>query len=237
MELTVADQNIENLVVPLTPGPVIKGAFKLEGTDQTSQTPAPKAPYNVYFRNMDDAFNGRPEALTREANDDGTFRMQGVTPGVVRVSVGGVAENSYVKSIQFGGQDVNNKDLDLTTSGGGELQIVISPNGAEVTGTVRDADGKAVPSAIVMICSKDGQVAKQANTDQNGGFDSKGLAPGEYKVFAWEDRGEGVITDPDFRKAFESKATVVKLVEKSRENVEPAMITKAAMDVEAAKIR
>jgi hypothetical protein len=102
---------------------------------------------------------------------------------------------------------------------------------------VRDADGKGLPSAIVQICDKGGEIAKTLNTDQNGGFDLKGLAPGEYKTFAWEDRGEGVISDSDFRKSFEGKATVVKLAEKSRENIEPTLITKDAMEVEAAKIR
>lgn len=235
LEVAVADQNIENLIVPLTPGPEIKGVFKTEGADPAPQTTAAKANPSVQFRGVDDPISS--SASYAQANDDGTFRMQGVTPTVVRASVNGLPENTYVKSIVFGGQDVKGKDLDLTSGSGGTLEIVISPNGAEVTGVVRDADGKAVPSAIVQICDKNGEVAKSANTDQNGTFDLKGLAPGEYKTFAWEDRGDGVITDPDFRKAFESKATVVKLSEKSRENIEPLMITKDAMEVEATKIR
>lgn len=235
LEVAVADQNIENLIVPLTPGPEIKGVFKTEGADPAPQTTAAKANPSVQFRGVDDPISS--SASYAQAKDDGTFRMQGVTPTVVRASVNGLPENTYVKSIVFGGQDVKGKDLDLTSGSGGTLEIVISPNGAEVTGVVRDADGKAVPSAIVQICDKNGEVAKSANTDQNGTFDLKGLAPGEYKTFAWEDRGDGVITDPDFRKAFESKATVVKLSEKSRENIEPLVITKDAMEVEATKIR
>jgi hypothetical protein len=219
----------------LTPGPDIKGVFKTEGPDPAPQTAAAKANPSVQFRGVDDPMS--PGVAYAQANDDGTFRMQGVTPSVVRVSVYGLPENTYVKSIVFGGQDVKGKDLDLTSGSGGTLEIAISPNGAEVTGTVRDADGKAVPSAIVQVCDKSGEIAKSANTDQNGAFDLKGLAPGEYKTFAWEDRGDGVITDPDFRKSFESKATIVKLSEKSRENIEPLLITKDAMDVETAKIR
>jgi hypothetical protein len=235
LEINVSDQNIENLVIPLVPGPEIKGAFKMEGTDPASQTPGPKAPFTVQLRPADGSTNmGMGYA---QANEDGTFRMQGVLPALMRAEVYNLQENTYVKSITFGGRDVNGMDLDLTSGSGGELQIVLSPNGAEVTGTVRDGDGKAMASAVVQICDKEGMVAKTANTDQNGAFDAKGLAPGEYKVFAWEDRGEGVITDPDFRKSFESKAAVVKLSEKSRENLEPVMIAKDLMDVEAAKIR
>jgi hypothetical protein len=80
--------------------------------------------------------------------------MQGITPGVVRVSVFTLPENTYVKSINFGGKGVNGKDLDLTASAGGEMQILLAPNGAEVTGTVRNANGKGLPSVIVQICDK-----------------------------------------------------------------------------------
>jgi hypothetical protein len=163
--------------------------------------------------------------------------MQNVTPSVVRVSVFNLPENGYVKAITFGGADVNAKDLDLTAGTGGEMQILVSANGAEVTGTVREADGKGLPSVIVQICDKNGEIAKTANTDQNGAFDVKGIAPGEYKVFAWEDRGDGIISDPEFRKVFESKASVVKLLEKSHENIEPELIGKERIEVEAAKIR
>ncbi len=235
LEVTVSDQSLENLVVPLTPGPEIKGVFKTDGTDPASQTPGPKAPAGVSLRSVDDAQNRNYGYA--QAEDDGTFRMQGVTPGVFRVYVFSLPENTYVKAINFGGQDVNGKDLDLTAGSGGEMQILLAPNGAEVTGVVRDADGKGLPSAIVQICDKNGEVAKTANTDQNGAFDLKGLAPGEYKTFAWEDRGDGIISDPDFRKSFESKATVVKLLEKSHENIEPTLIAKDAMEVEAGKLR
>jgi hypothetical protein len=232
--VTVADQDIEGLVVPLVPGPAIKGSFKTEGVDPASQTAGAHELPNVNFRALDPSNRAGAYA---ESNEDGTFRVNGVIPGVYRVNVFGLPENSYVKAINFGGQDFNGKDLDLSNSSGGEMQVVISPNGAEVTGTVRDADGKPVPSAVVQVCDKSGEVAKSANTDQNGAFDLKGLAPGEYKVFAWEDRGDGIVQDPDFRKIFESKATVMKLAEKSHENVEPAMIAKAAMDTEAAKLQ
>jgi len=234
LEVTVADQDIEGLVVPLVPGPTIKGSFKTEGVDPASQTPGAHALPAVNLRALDQS--NRTFAYA-ESNEDGTFRVNGVMPGVYRVNVGGLAENTYVKAINFGGQDFNGKDLDLSNSSGGEMLVVLSPNGAEVTGTVRDSDGKPVPSAVVQICDKSGDVAKSADTDQNGAFDLKGLAPGEYKVFAWEDRGDGIIQDPDFRKIFDGKETVVKLVEKSHENVEPVMVAKPAMDTEAAKVQ
>ena len=178
-----------------------------------------------------------------QAKADGSFRMENVSPGLFTVSVYGLAENTYAKSIAFNGQPVKGMELDLTAGHGGEMEIVLSPNGAEVTGIVRDSEGKPVPSALVQICEvqscyKDGVVAATRAADQNGAFDIKGLAPGDYKVFAWEEDGDGVTTDPGFRGELRRvQAAVVKLTEKSHESVAAAVIAKDAMQVEAAKIR
>ncbi len=229
LELTVSDQNLENVVVPLTPALEIKGGVKTEGDDKTATPARP----GVNLRDLADSSYGGGA----ETESDGKFSIQGVFPSTFRVNVYNLPDNVYVKSMTFAGQDVNGKDLDLTSGAGGEMQILLSPNGAEVTGIVRDADGKPVPAAVVQFIAKDGEIAKTTTTDQNGAFDEKGLAPGDYQVFAWEDREDGIISDPDFRKSFESKSTAVKLAEKSRENIEPVLITKGAMEVEAAKIR
>jgi len=244
LEVTVLDKDLENVVVPLTPGMEIKGTVKTEGADPPTQPPGVRLPRSVVFHDALDLSGDLSEVLRglAEVSEDGTFRMEGASPSVVRVDVFGLAESSYVKSIRFGGREVKGAELDLTSGRGGEMEIVLSPNGAEVTGIVRDSDGKPVPGAVVQVCDvqtcdKDGVVTPTRAADQNGAFDIKGLAPGEYKVFVWEDDGDGVITDPGFRKSFASQAVVVKLSEKSQESIAPALITKDAMEVEAAKIR
>jgi len=231
------DRDLENLVVPLSPGVEIRGVFTREGTDPKAQPSSSGLRLDVQLRDAEDLFGAYGEA-----SEGGTFRMEGVPPGRFQVNVFGLAENTYAKSIKFGGQEIKGKELDLTSGRGGEMEILLSPNGAEVAGIVRDGEGKPVPSAVVQICDiqtcdKDGEVAKTRAADQNGAFDIKGLAPGEYKVFAWEDDGDGVTTDPGFRKSFASQAAVVKLTEKSHESVAAAVIAKDAMQVEAAKIR
>ncbi len=112
-----------------------------------------------------------------------------------QVNVNGLPENTYVKAIRFGGEDLKDKKLDLTSGLDGELEILLSPNAADVTGIVRDADGAAVPGVRVQISGKDTTVAKAVTTDQSGSFHLTGLAPGEYKAFAWEDTMDGIISN------------------------------------------
>lgn len=221
-EVTLDDRNLENLLVPLLPEVEIRGTVK--GSDLTK--------VSIQFHNS----QGSP-CGNADATPEGTFRMQAVLPDVVHVDVFGLMGNTYIQAIRFEGGDVKGKDLDLTSGRGGEMEIVLSPDGAEVTGVVRDADGKPVPGAAVQICETVDRVGKLALADQSGKYDFKGLAPGDYRIFAWEDDGDGVVTDPDFRKSFESKAASVTLAEKAHESIDAVLVAKDAMDVEAGKIR
>jgi hypothetical protein len=244
-EVTVGDHDVENVVLSLGTGMEITGKFITEGDPQQppSQTgastaqsspsnPAPR-PSVVLLLTQGVNYN----ASYAETNDDGTFRMRGVEPDVFSVSVNGLPDGSYVKAIRFGGQEMTGKDLDLSSGAPGELEILISPNAADVSGVVHNADGQTVASARVQVIDKDKKVAGAATTDQSGSFHITKLAPGEYQVFAWESTGEGVITDPDFRKAFDGQAAAIKLSEKSHENVDAKLIGMAAMEVDLAKIR
>jgi hypothetical protein len=78
---------------------------------------------------------------------------------------------------------------------------------------------------------------RTTRTDANGSFKFSGLAPGDYRIVAWEKIDPGMAQDPDFRKKFESAASAVKLREGSKENLEVKLIGADAIEVEAAKIR
>jgi hypothetical protein len=74
------------------------------------------------------------------------------------------------------------------------------------------------------------------NTDSNGAFTIRNLAPGDYKVLAWEDAEPALAMDPDFRKRFDSHAGSVTLKDNSREPVEVKLLAKDAIDSEATKL-
>ncbi len=114
------------------------------------------------------------------------------------------------------------------------MQILVSPNAADVAGVVRNEKGDAVSSAMVQLFD-DTRMKSSSSTDQNGAFHLKNLAPGEYKIFAWEDSSSRITQDAEFRKHFD--ANVVKLAEKSHENVELKLILKDAIEAEAAKVQ
>src|SRR5258708_3228479 len=62
-------------------------------------------------------------------------------------------------------------------------------------------------------------------------------APGEYRICAWEEVDRGLVSDPEFRSHFDSRSVVVKLSEGSHENSDVALLSRDAIEVEAAKVR
>jgi hypothetical protein len=232
MEITVSDANIDKLVFPIGPGLEIVGHVTTEGNPppQSSQQP-----FSVSLRPPNQAVFYGPMPYG-QASSEGNFRLHTVAPDVYEVFTYGNPDGTYVKSIRFAGQDVTGKTLDLTSGAGGDLEIVISPNAADVSGTVRNENGEAVSGVAIQIF-RDDKMEQNHSTDQNGAFHFTSLAPGKYQIYAWEDIEAGMSQDPDFRKNFESKATTVKLEEKGHESVEVKLISKDAIETEAAKIR
>jgi hypothetical protein len=65
---------------------------------------------------------------------------------------------------------------------------------------------------------------KMANADAQGHFTIKGIAPGEYKLFAWSQIDDPDYQDPEFLKPYENQGEAVAIRENSRESVQLKLI-------------
>jgi hypothetical protein len=90
-----------------------------------------------------------------------------------------------------------------------------------VEGTVQNEEGKPVSGAIVVLAPDSMQYSlfKEAQSGENGSFGLKGVAPGEYRILAWENIETGAYLDPDFLKRYESKAEKLSLKENDRKSM------------------
>ncbi|MGA2966412.1 MAG: carboxypeptidase regulatory-like domain-containing protein [Terriglobales bacterium] len=159
----------------------------------------------------------------------GNFEWKNMNPGnyIVRVYGGDAQGSFFVKSVTLGGRDV---ETGLTASGPAALDLVVSSKASTIEGAVvekeKDVDNDhPVPNATVVAVPEDkyrklsGRFGSGA-TDQHGHFTIRGLAPGSYTLYAWQDLDEGVYRDADFLKSQEANGKTVKVEEGSHQTVE-----------------
>ena len=164
----------------------------------------------------------------------GNFEWKNVTSGNYIVQVyGGNGRGFFLKSARLGERNI---ETGFTASGPATLDLLVSTKGGTVEGAVVDA---AVEKAVDKEGDKVHPVANATvvavpeekyrklpdrfeieSTDQHGRFTIRGIAPGSYTLYAWQDLEDGVYRDPDFLKSQEANGTAVKVEEGSHQQVE-----------------
>jgi len=147
---------------------------------------------------------------------DRSFVLQGAAADSLNVVVSGLPDGFYVKAIKWGEVDVLATGLDASKAVAQPLEIVVSPNAAEVKGTVQNSKtNQPAPGATVVLVPQEKERREQSTfykmttADQHGSYTFQGVPPGDYKAFAWEDLEMGAYMDPDFMKPLESKGEPV----------------------------
>jgi len=227
LPIDVGASNVDKIELTLAPTGEIAGRFVIEGdpnaatNDTASNSPnrprvvtlLPKGPF------------GLMGGATAQVKDDLNFKLTNVGPNVYDVNVN-LAEGSYLKSVRIGDQDVTDTGVDFTQGfPGGEMVVTISANSGQIDGTVQNAKNEpAIGTSVTLIPEASRRslinLYKSATTDQNGHFAIKGIKPGEYKLFAWEEVESGAYMDPDFLKPHESAGEAVSIKENARETVQ-----------------
>jgi hypothetical protein len=143
------------------------------------------------------------------------------------VSVHSLPTDYYLKDVQTEDADALDR---LLVSGPvrGPLSIVLSPAGGRIDGVVVDDRGRSMSGieAVLVPARRPARVNlyKTAITDDAGRFVIRGIAPGDYKLFAWEAIESYGYFDEDFLRQFEASGTSIRISGSSRESVTVRLI-------------
>jgi len=172
---------------------------------------------------------------------DGSFTVQGTPRDVYEVNLGNIS-GMFVKSVRAGDTDISKSGLDLTNaSSDAELSIVLSSNPATVEGRILNENGEPAGYARVALIPKDAGPDSSAirrigtrtgdRADVSGHFAFKDLAPGSYRVYAWQqtddDYGE---VSPEFFRLNESRSVSLDVAEGERKTVQVTLIPRERDD-------
>jgi hypothetical protein len=144
-----------------------------------------------------------------------------------RVSVQGMPSGAYLIAGRFGSTDALGETLQVDSASNLSLQLGFSPG--TVTGSVTDNKNQPFASAITVLIpsTRNRQdLYKQTNSDALGNVNFTNVAPGDYKVIAWEDVPQGAYLNADFVKPFEDRAQSIHVDRNTSPTVQVRVIPK-----------
>ena len=214
--LEVTNADIRDLRLVVSKAANLVGRVQIDGIDNQS------------FANLRIALEpesgGTASTLMGDVKPDGSFVMTKVPPLKYTVSVPGMSEDLYIKSLQVMGETLPDLTLDVRQVGGGPINVVLSTLGGVVRGHVVDEKQQPASGAQIGLVPDrtrrtQSHLYKTTITDANGEFKLVGISPGKYELFAWPNNVSDAYLDSHFLGKFEGVGKDVTVREKSNDNI------------------
>jgi len=242
MPLEVREQDVDNLTLVPRAGINLTGKVVLDG--QPAGTLASLVGGLFLGMRPDPLVTQQAPSPSTRVSPDGTFVLAGAIAGNYRIYappllspnnpalLGGLPpsppglENSYVKSIRVGGADVLDSGVRLIPIEGLSMEIVLGTNAGSLEGRVTRDGNPAADVTVGMLPNTFSARGYRTDmhrtilTDASGHFQLRGLPPGDYKVFAWEDADKDAIMDLDFVRGYEEKGTRIEIADGEKKIIE-----------------
>ena len=204
IRLDVGPGGVSGINLAVRPGVEIPGQIYVDGT----------APANFQMNRLRVSLTSE-DALplgntNAQVDENGKFSLPNVPAMSYRVNVQGMPSGAYLIAGRFGSSDALGETLQVDSAGTLALQIGFAPG--TVTGTVTDNTGQPFPGAITVLipaARNRRDLYKTTNSDQSGSVNFSNVAPGDYKLIAWEDVPQGAYYNADFVQPYEDRAQSV----------------------------
>jgi uncharacterized protein (DUF2141 family) len=230
--LQVGSTNVDGVRLAPQAGATVRGLLRLESKGAVKFDPQQIFLMLASVDGEDDADSSALREtfsnLARVAAD-GSFQWVDVPAGDYYVQVVGDSNQDwFVKSATAGGRDVN--DSGISVSGGrAAVDLILSSNGGTVDGVAVDSKNQPVPDAVVVAVPEArmrGRIDRYRKTvtDQSGHFSLRGIRPGDYTLFAWDNVEGDEYYNPDFLKAHEEQGSALHVSEGEHNSVQLSAI-------------
>jgi hypothetical protein len=189
LPIDVASSNVDGIELPVIHPFEVHGRIEIEpGADNIEHESCGRE-HKISF--------GSQEA---DIGGDCAFTVSNMHQAPYRITLSGFPETVYVKSIWAGLKEFRGATLDLRSGPPPTaLLITIGTRAGEISGVVKDDKGHAI-TAMVGVFYEDefGSLLKHtAWTDQDGSYSIQGVAPGKYKLLAFNKDDWGPFSDGD----------------------------------------
>ena len=228
LPIDVFNGDLENVVMNLVPGFPMAGRLRIEGKQPPSLSNSRLQLRSSQNGVITNAVGG--VLLASPAPDaDGYFRFDGVHPGEFRIALTNMLPEYFLKEARLNGVDVLNQPMQFPAVDNAFLDVVISSGAMQFEGTTTEAKSMPEPGVTVVLIPDQHRdrvdLFKNTTTDANGKYLLRGIAPGDYKLFAWDSVDPFAWFDPEHQLRNENKGKSIHVVESANQNVDLSVIT------------
>ena len=161
-------------------------------------------------------------------NLDGMGAFENTGNGEYRIVIEQLPPNFYLKSARMDDVDVLNGFWKFSGKPTGILNVVLGDKPGRVEGSLSNSSSKPVPGVQVVLIPENlryrTELYKTVDTDESGRFAFRGVAPGDYRVFSWEELEPNAWFDPELLSKYEQQGKLVHVTEASQETVDIKLI-------------
>jgi protocatechuate 3,4-dioxygenase beta subunit len=226
VDLDVGPADIDGIVLALQPGFELEGQVYLDA----SASGIDLSRINILLRAARVVYGVPSPQVQWSDNGDWRFRFDGVPPSDYQILVTGLPDGAYVREGRFGADDPLDGVLDLTERRQNTLDLLVAADSGSARATVRDRQGNPVPGARVVLvpnAPRRGRtdLYQDATTDQTGTVQFEGVAPGGYRLFAWDQIEPGAWQSADFIAQFENLGEPIQIPPQGQVEASTRLIT------------
>jgi hypothetical protein len=208
--------DIETLEIAFQPGATISGHLSWDD---------PSAGKDIQLQVVLDGTAGLAgQQTTTSVQVDGSFELDDVGAEMYSLNLTGDAPDAYLKAAKYGSSDALGT-FQTVVGSGPTLELTVGARGGRILGRVLNGDSVAAAGVWVTLMPEESKAAvrrlyQAVKTDANGKYEIRGVAPGTYRLFSWEDIEQNQWEDPDFVRSFARKATSVEIKEADTQAVD-----------------
>ena len=213
-DISVDGTSLSGVTIPMQPGMTLTGKIQFRGTRLVPDADLSRVRLTMVPASTGGVVRVMAGALPLAVvNPDGTFKINGVSPGRYRVS--GVAPlpmgsgpglSWNLASVVAKGRDALDFQLDVAPNDElRDLTVTFTDATQEIGGTLQDATGRPAPDYTIIVFAENNQFwtnpsrrIRSARPGTDGRFTVTNLPPGEYRIAAVVDVAPNEINDPSF---------------------------------------